>query len=389
MKVNPGPVAFSYTVCGYNPGGSAYKAADTSATYSSYNGGLSTKAGPCATSTQPGGGGGTVTPPVTPVDKGWTVSTIIGLAGSRAANVDGPTGTNRIMGNSSPIAVAVDNAGNLYFTSNNSNLVGIRKMTPDGNVSTLAGGPKASSKFPLAANDGQGGNARFSHVFAIALGADNNLYAMDGVLLRRIGLDGTVTSIKDTALRYTGSRMNMVTGSDGKLYLTDSINTGKSRIWKIDPTNGASSIFVGDSVGTADGTGTSAQFSNGLASITVSTNGNFYVVDGSKIRKITPAGVVTTLSTNPAFSVPGGITITPDGNLYTSDSGTVQQIDTVNVTSAIAGKMTASGSTDGLGTDSLFARQHSDANQVISDKNGTLYVYDTYNSTVRKLVKNT
>ena len=132
----------------------------------------------------------------------------------------------------------------------------------------------------------------------------------------------------------------LVVDSSNNIFMTD----GESnRIYKILP-NGSYSIFAGTgfSAGSADGTGAAARF-NGITGITIDSSGNLYASDtgNNTIRKITPAGVVTT----------------------------------------IAGTAGLSGSTDGTGLAARFNRPTG----LAVDASGIIYVSDTSNHTIRRL----
>ncbi|VDB01174.1 hypothetical protein S1OALGB6SA_2275, partial [Olavius algarvensis spirochete endosymbiont] len=122
----------------------------------------------------------------------------------------------------------------------------------------------------------------------------------------------------------------VIVDSSGNIYVADFSN---HRIRKITPA-GMVSTFAGTGIrGYADGTGTTAQFYY-PAGLAVDSSGNVYVVDhGShRIRKITPAGVVTTFAgtgtkgfangdgTKAQFNNPTGVAVDSSGNFYVADS---------------------------------------------------------------------
>jgi hypothetical protein len=148
--------------------------------------------------------------------------------------------------------------------------------------------------------------------------------------------------------------------------------------------------------GTADGTGKSAQF-NEPAGVAFDPLGNLYVSDlvNNTIRKITPAGVVTTLAgqagttgsadgvgTAATFNQPNGLAVDTAGNIYVADSGnnTIRVVTTAGVVTTLAGFPRLVGGTDGVGNAARFSTPRA----VEVDTNGNLYVSDA-NSTIRKI----
>lgn len=184
------------------------------------------------------------------------------------------------------------------------------------------------------------------------------------------------------------SPSGMVMDSSGNMYICDSNN---NRIRKITPA-GVVSTFAGSTFGFLDGIGTAAQFNypNGL---TIDTEGNIYVVDKNnhKIRKITSAGVVTTvagssvgftngLGTSAQFNSPSGIAVDANGNLYITDTQNhkIRKIDTNGNVTTFAGS--TQGAADGTGTSAQFYFPQG----IAIDNSGNLYVTD-YTHRVRKI----
>ena len=169
------------------------------------------------------------------------VTTLAGLAGTSGVN----NGTGDAARFSYPSRVAVDRGGNVYVADTDN--FAIRKITPAGVVTTLAGLAGTSGT-----NDGTGSLARFNQPFGVAVDASTNVYVAD---------------------------------------------TGNHAIRKITPAGVVTTLAgLAGTTGNTNGTGTAARF-NGPAGIAVDGNTNIYVGDtyNHQLRKITPAGVVTTV----------------------------------------------------------------------------------------------
>jgi sugar lactone lactonase YvrE len=323
------------------------------------------------------------------------VSTLAGTAG-QPGSADGTGASARFNG---PIGVAVDAGGNVFVADTDS--ATIRKIAPAAVVRTYAGTAGQPGSV-----DGTGTDARFSMPIGLAVDAGENVYVADfgSNTIRKITVDQAVTTLAGTA-SLSGSadgtgasaRFNWPWGvavdRSGNVYVTD---RGNETIRRITST-GVVSTFAGSvgQPGSADGTGPAARFNkpNGLA---VDGSGNVYVADwgNSTIRKITPAGVVSTLAgtagqpgsvdgtgTAALFSRPAGLTLDGSGIIYVTDSNTVRRITPAGAVSTLAGAAGQSGSVDGIGTAARFNA----ATAVAVDGRGNVYVVDSDNSTIRRM----
>jgi NHL repeat len=157
------------------------------------------------------------------------------------------------------------------------------------------------------------------------------------------------------------------------------------------------STFAGQALnsGSVDGTRSTARF-NHPAALAADAAGNLYVADtyNDSIRKITAAGVVTTLAgsagitgsndgtgSNALFSQPYGVTVDGSGNVYVADTGnsTIRQISPTGVVTTVAGIAGIAGLQDGAGASALFNQPRS----LIFDGNGGIAVADTGNALIR------
>ncbi|GHV78533.1 hypothetical protein AGMMS49944_03240 [Spirochaetia bacterium] len=267
-------------------------------------------------------------------------------------------------------------------------------------VSTLAGSGTAGFA------DGTGTAARFRSPSGITTDGSGNLYVADdgNHRIRQIVIaSGAVTTLAGSIYGYadgmgTAARFRnpegITTDGSGNLYVTDRFN---HRIRKIDATGLVTTLAGGSDYGYADGMGTAAQF-NEPCGITRDGSGNLYVTDrfNHRIRKIDATGVVTTLAgsgtagyangtgTAAQFRSPSGITTDGSGNLYVADYGN-HRIRKIVIASGVVTTLAGSGTfdyADGTGTAARFSRPYG----ITTDGSGNLYVADSDNNRIRKIV---
>ncbi|MEY2519011.1 MAG: hypothetical protein QOF24_770 [Verrucomicrobiota bacterium] len=298
-----------------------------------------------------------------------------------------------------PFGIAADGAGNLYVAEASGNW--IRKVTPAGDVSVFAGAGT------VGGTDGAGSAAQFNSPEGVALDKAGNLYVADffNHTIRKISPAGVVTTWAGAtaiagyadgpgnAARFNAPRAVAVDSADN-VFVADFYN---HIIRKITP-DGVVSTFAGTpgGPGSDDGTGTNARFKNPIA-LTTDSAGNVYVGDSNAtIRKITPAGVVTTLAGsvgNPGsadgmgpvaqFNLPYGLAADSAGNIYVGDNAnsTIRKVTPDGSVTTLAGLAQGPLSADGSGTAVRFAQPWA----VAKDSAGNLYVADAFNSTIRKV----
>ena len=261
------------------------------------------------------------------------------FAGSTEGYVDGDISIATF---NRPTGIATDAAGNIYVTEYGNHTV--RKITPAGQVSTLVGGFNG---------------------FADGTGTDAKLFRPTDIIM----------------------------GVDGFLYVADSWN---NRIRKVSLA-GVVTTFAGGSSGFVDGMGNAAKF-NKPSGLTTDADGNIYVADleNQSIRKITTAGVVSTLAggtegynngtgSSAQFKDPRAIVLSNNNELMVTDQfgRTVRKVTLAGVVTVFAGNG-VSGSSDGVGTSSSFGVP----NGITIDNDGNLLVSDRSEHNIRKITPN-
>ena len=267
---------------------------------------------------------------------GYIVSTLAG--NTNDGWIDGPGNTASF---SYPRGIAIDSSGNMYVTDDYSR---IRKISPDGVVSTLAGNGNSGCV------DGPGNAAEFDYLQGIAVDSAGNVFVADSnnYLIRKISPDGVVST-------FAGN------GNSGWI----------------------------------DGPGDSAEFSN-LSDITIDNAGFLYVAEyyDNRIRKISPDGVVSTLAGNgnagwvdgpggnAEFDHPTGIAVDRTGNVFVAEeyNHCVRKISPDGMVSTLAGNG-FQGAADGPGSSAQFDRPYG----IAVDNKGNVYVADTWNYLIRKI----
>ena len=262
------------------------------------------------------------------------------FAGSGTAGSIDSTGTNATFGNIE--GISLDSKGNIFVAGLGNNL--IRKITPEGVVTTFAGSGAVGS------SDGTGIAATFNGPSYMAIDSLDNIYLTDiaNHLIRKITPDAVVTTFAGSGTKAT-----------------------------------------------TDGTGTAASF-NSPWGIAIDSNGNLFVSElaGHVIRKITPSAVVTTFAGSgtagsvdskgilASFKDPMDIDIDSNNNIFVGDRGNhkIRKITSEGVVTTFAGSGTV-GSVDSTGI--LASFNHPDALTIDSKNN--IYVADFSNDNIRKI----
>ena len=307
--------------------------------------------------------------------------------------------------------IVADSKGNLFVTGQNNKII---KVTPQGKAELFAGGGRLG-------RDGKGKDAGFNGTQGITIDAADNLYLADGPAIRKITPDGLVSTIAgsriygykdgDRATALFAGVENIAIDNSGAIYVTDHEyspqgSTGYYYIRKITAAGMVSTITNGN-----DGE-LKLHYPRGLA---CDAAGNLYVNASVShcIKKISPSGVITTLAgqcdktifnsvykegdiKTAVLTCPSGMAIAKNGDIYITDSRLQRIIKIANgkvTTAAGGGKMNFSSNPAGsaepgyIDGKALVARFES-PNGIAFDSNGNLFIIDrssSNNSYIRKL----
>ncbi len=296
---------------------------------------------------------------------------------------------------SGPWGVCSDASGNIYVADNRNNK--IRKINSSGVVTTFAGSGANGS------TDATGATASFSGPWGVCSDASGNIYVADSRnnKIRKINSSGVVTTFAGSGANGSTDGTGIAASFDfpsgicvdaaGNIYVAD-LNSNKIR--KITPAGDVSTLAGSGATSSTNGTGAAASFI-GPIGVCADAAGNIYVAElyAQKIRKITPAGVVSTFAgsgvqgstdgTGTAASFYQTYSVCTDaaGNIYVAEyRNKIRKITPAGVVSTFAGSGVA-GSTDGISSAASFANPTG----VCSDAAGNIYVADASNNKIRKI----
>jgi uncharacterized protein (TIGR03437 family) len=285
--------------------------------------------------------------------------TIATFAGIGNGNVLGDGGPAVSAGLILPAAVAVDRAGNVYITDLGHSR--IRVVSPAGAITTAVGSDKGA---PLAPNE-NAVSVRLNGPTGVAVDANGNIYFTEGSI---------------------GSGTNLAHGD--------------YRVWKVTP-DSILTAFAGNGIASYSGDGgasTNAQL-RGPTALALDTAGNLYIADtqNHRVRKVTPAGIITTIAgtgtagfsgdggpaANAQLNAPQGVAVDSAGFVVISDTGNsrIRKISPDGIINNHIGNGNASYFGDG-GPAYLGSVNHPEG--IAVDPSYAVYIADTLNHVVRK-----
>jgi len=295
-------------------------------------------------------------------------------------------GTQTMFNN--PSAVVADSSSNLFILDNYN--YRIRKVAPDGTVSTFVGG--GSGSVP-----GYGSNVSlsaftFSGYSTLAIDSSNTLWINaigSSAVLLRVASDGYVSS-SNPGLSLPGG---LALDSGNNLYISD---YGAHKIYRF-RTNGTFEVFAGSgNAGLVDGNGIFTAFQYPTA-MTADQEDNIYVFDSETIRRINQNRDVTTIAgrafvysdadgvgTSATFNTVNGMCTDNAGSVFLATAMSIRRmsIATTNVTT-VAGSFSQPGYVNGAGNVARFSGARG-----LCSSQGMLFVADPGNQRIRSITFN-
>jgi sugar lactone lactonase YvrE len=293
------------------------------------------------------------------------------------ASVDGVGQSARF---SSPTGLAIDGTGTLYVADTGNNT--IRKVSVNSNVTTLAG-----TSGPPSSQDGIGSAASLYSPTGLALDSTGNTYFTEGLAraVRKVSSSGAVSTITRYPVvslnrfsRATGSLRSVAADQLGTLYVVD--DDAGSSLRKLPLTGAETLVSCGaDCVPNA---------------VATDSLGNIFVATRASIRRISPSGTNVVIAGDSAdvlvgwrdgsgadarFSSPRGLTVDKLGNVFVADTGNhvVRKVSPAGVVTTVAGKPDVSGVLIGALPGQLNSPQ-----AIVVDGSGNLFV-TTENAVVK------
>jgi NHL repeat-containing protein len=336
------------------------------------------------------------------------VGTILTVAGDGIPGFGGDGGSATSARLNTVIGIAVDKAGNLYLAENN--IGRIRKVDPTGQISTVAGSSPFElihGLFPLnaAGFGGDGGPAAAAQLNFpkyIAVDAAGNLYFSDTYnnRVRKVEAStGIITTIAGSGPagegkggfagdggKATAALLNAPQGvaldAIGNLYIVDGRN---KRVRKVGLDGIITTVAGGGTASVTSGASATAVSLGVPFGVAVDLTGNLYIVDigvGS-ILKVSPSGAISRAA---QLGSEGGLAVDSTGNLFfaDTDNNRIRKISPDRTDAAVAGNGSAGFAGDG--GPATKAKLTVDFGGLAADQAGNLYIADSGNQRVRKVI---
>ncbi len=295
------------------------------------------------------------------------ITTVAGNGNYLFSSGDGGPATSAQI--DAPLGVAVDAGGNLYLSEQSNR---IRKVSNGGTISTVAG----SDVTGYSGDGGLATDAEINRPWGVAVSAGGAIYIADwnNAVVRRVTTNGIISTVAGSATLIAGSSDGVPATSEdignpvsvavdgaGNFYIAG----GQFRLREVSPTGIITTLAgTGWEGNSGDGGPAISAMIDAAQGMAIDAGGNFYLsFDSGRVRKITAAGIITTIvgtgvegyagdgsvATNAELNHPGGVAVDADGNLYIADQENhrIRKVSTSGIISTIAGNGTPGYSGDG------------------------------------------
>ena len=291
------------------------------------------------------------------------------------------------------VGVALDARGNLYVADIDNSLV--LKLDQQGTLTVFAG----NGQFGFSGDGGPAASASLAYPYGVAVDTAGSVFIADAYnnRIRKVTPDGIITTVAGSAANLSNPR-GVAVDLAGNLFIADS---GNNRIRRLTP-GGVISTIAGSGVPGFSGDGGAAVSAalNSPLGIAVDAAGNLFIADtgNNRIRKVAPGGVISTVAgsgvpnfsgdggaaVNAALNSPLGIAVDAAGNLFIADSGNnrIRKVAPGGSIATVAGNGNGGFSGDaGLATSASLNNPYA----VAADAAGNLFIADADNSRIRKV----
>jgi len=332
-----------------------------------------------------------------------TISTIAGDS-IRGYSGDGGPATSAELNTTN--GITVDNKGNIFFSDAINNR--IRRIDKSGIITTVAG-------IGVVGYSGDGGLATAAELNVpggLAIDRSGNIFFADtyNQRIRMIDTLGIITTVAGNGTSgYLGdggpatlaeftAPLGLALDSTGNIYIADCFNY---RIRKIDISGNISTVAGNGIAGyTGDSMQATSTEINHPWGVTIDRAGNIFIADwyNNRIRKVNPAGIITTvagtggfgssgdsgLATLATLSRPTGVRVDLSGNIFIADWGynVIRKVNPAGIIYTIAGNKTAGYTGDGGPATSAELNSPLD---ISLDNTDNIYISDQNNNRIRKI----
>ena len=330
---------------------------------------------------------------------------IITVAGNGTSGFTGDGGAATAAEITVPNGVALDNSGNLYFADNQNNRV--RKVDMYGSVTTIAGNGTAG----YSGDGGAATAAELFSPIGVAVDGYGNVFFSDAMnnRIRKVNSSGIISTVAGTGTSgfsgdggaATAAKINypclLCVDNSGNVYFADNLN---HRIRKISTTGTIRTVAGTGSSGYSGDGGAATAAKINAAGVKVDNSGNIYIIDNGnvRIREVNTAGVISTIAGTGSYGYSGDgyaatiqnldgpidLAFDGSGNIYITDGNTIKQINSSGIMYQIAGPI---GSASGYGGDGSYPSSAllNGPYGIAVDGSGNIFFADAYNYRVREI----